>query len=100
MKNKKLKRLDHFQLCILLEYAAEIGAIHALIHAGKVRPYLNRSQADRKYGRNTVNKWVSRGWITVRKDGQHSAPLRIDRVELESVARASDFIRNHLYYGQ
>ncbi|MGM1428224.1 hypothetical protein ACS126_03145 [Sphingobacterium lactis] len=95
MEEKKLSGLNHFQLCALLEYAAEIGAIRALIHVGKIRPYLNKSQAKRKY--KDVEKWIDMGWISVRKDGNHSAPLRIDRFELESVGKANDFIRRYLY---
>lgn len=80
-----------------MEYVAEIAAINALIHVGKVRPYLNKSQAERKYGRKEVEEWIENGWISVRKDGDHSSPLRLDRLELESIARANDFIRFHLY---
>lgn len=95
MEQKNLSGLNHFQLCALLEYAAEIGALSALIHVGKIRPYLNKSQAKRKY--KDVEKWIDKGWVSVRKDGNHSAPLRIDRLELESVAKANDFIRRHLF---
>ncbi|WP_286850688.1 MULTISPECIES: hypothetical protein [Sphingobacterium] len=96
MEFQNLSDLNHYQLCSLLEYVAEITSIKVLIHVGKIRPYLNKSQAERKYGRKLIEEWISRGWITVRKDGDLSAPLRINRLELESIARANDFIRHYL----
>lgn len=97
MEQNKLSELNQFQLCALLEYVAEISAINALILVGKIRPYLNKSQAERKHSRKEIEQWITKGWIKVRKDGDDSAPLRIDRLELESIARANDFIRRHLY---
>lgn len=95
MEGNALNGLDHFQLCILLEFAAEMGAINALIQTGKLRPYLNRSQADRKYGRKNVERWISAGLVAILKDGDRSSPLRIDRLGLASVAMAEDFIRHY-----
>lgn len=77
-----------FQLNLLMEHAAEMGATCALVRCGKLKPYLKKSEAFRLYGRPNVEKWIDRGWITPRKDGNHSAAWRIDRMELQAVQKA------------
>lgn len=75
--------LTPYQLQMLLTDASELGAILALSKIGKITPYLKKSEAFRKYGRSNVERWISLGFITPRKDGNHSAAWRINRVEIE-----------------
>ena len=72
--------LTPLQLQTLLSYAAEMGAKLALSKTGHIRPYLKKSEAFKRYGRKNVEHWIGLGLITPRKDGNHSAAWRIDRM--------------------
>ena len=72
---------------------AELGAITALVKTCQLRPYLKKAEAFRLYGRKHVEHWIEEGLITPRKDGDHSAAWRIDRLEIEAVAKAIDLLR-------
>lgn len=84
--------LTENQLDQLLQAAAELGANQALASLGKIRPYLNKSEAFRRFGRNKVERWIGQALVTPRKDGGHSAPWRIDRLELESLGKAGEIL--------
>jgi hypothetical protein len=79
-------------LSLLLEQAAEMGAKHALSLTGQLKPYLNKSEAYRLFGRKNVEHWTETGLITARKDGDHSAAWRLDRLELEAIAKADELL--------
>lgn len=81
------------QLKIIIQEAAEMGAILALTQVGKLKPYLKKSEAFRKYGRANIENWVQNGLITIRKDGNHSAGWRIDRSEVEAIAKSVILLR-------
>ena len=72
----------------LFNCGAELGAIAALIKTGQLRPYLKKSEAFRLFGRKHVEHWIGEGLITPRKDGDHSAAWRLDRIELEVLSKA------------
>jgi hypothetical protein len=76
----------------LLTYAAELGAISALIRVGKLKPYLKKSEAFRLYGRANIERWIDRDLLKPRKDGNDSAAWRISRLELASVAMAWELL--------
>lgn len=86
--------LTRHQLGQLLRDAAEMGAKLALAKTGKIKPYLNKSEAFRLYGRKNVELWINQGLITSRKDGNHSATWRIDRMEAEAIHKSIDAIRH------
>jgi hypothetical protein len=75
-------------LHFIIEEAAALGAIMALVHTGGIKPYLKKNEAFRKFGRARVERWIESGYITIRKDGNHSAAWRIDRIEIEAIAIA------------
>jgi hypothetical protein len=81
------------QLKIIIQESAELGAILALTKVGKLKPYLKRSDAFRKYGRANIEHWIDKGMITIRKDGDHSAAWRIDRLETEAIVRSIAILR-------
>jgi hypothetical protein len=76
------------ELAIIIRLAAELGATVALIRAGKLKPYLKKAEAFKLYGRSKVEHWIDAGQVTPRKDGDHSACWRIDRMEIEVLAKA------------
>lgn len=86
-------QISTHQLKIIIQEAAEMGAIMALDKVGKLKPYLKKSEAFRKYGRNNVEHWIDEGLITIRKDGNHSAAWRIDRLEIEAIVRSIAILR-------
>lgn len=81
------------QLKMVIREAAEMGAIQALTKAGKLKPYLKKSEAFRKYGRANIEQWAKKGLITFRKDGDNSAAWRIDRMEVEAIIKSIDLLR-------
>jgi len=70
--------------------AAEVGAIKALIEVGALKPYLKLREAQRKYGAAIVNRWIKEGLISPIKDGDWSASVRIDRIQIETVAKTAN----------
>jgi len=86
-------QISTHQLKLIIAEAAEMGAVMALIKTGKVRPYMKKSEAFRKYGRANIEKWIEAGLITVRKDGNHSATWRIDRIEVEAITRSFTLLK-------
>ncbi|WP_185214082.1 hypothetical protein [Sphingobacterium mizutaii] len=85
--------LTLLQLQTLLSYAAEMGAKLALSKTGHIRPYLKKSEAFKRYGRKNVEHWIGLGLITPRKDGNHSAAWRIERMEIEAVSKSREAMR-------
>lgn len=81
-------QISPHQLRFLLEQAAALGAQLALARMGKLKPYLNKAEAFRLYGRAAVENWIAEGLITPRKDGDHSACWRIERIEVEAIVKA------------
>jgi hypothetical protein len=64
-----------------------------MIRTGNLKPYLNKSEAFRRYGRGNIEKWLDIGLITPRKDGDHSAAWRLDRLEVESLLASNEIRR-------
>ena len=80
--------LSFFQLELIIREAAELGTITAMVASGRLKPYLKKSEAFKIYGRANVENWLRNGLLTPRKDGDHSAAWRLDRIELETVSRS------------
>lgn len=70
--------------------AAEAGATKALMDVGLLKPYLKLREAQRLYGVAIVNRWIREGLVRVIKDGTRNASVRIDRLELLTVARTAN----------
>ena len=86
-------KINENDLFLLLEKAAAMGALQALSRTGFIKPYIKKSEAFRLFGRKHVERWIAEGWITQRKDGDHSAAWRIDRIELEALHNAQELLR-------
>lgn len=85
--------LSKYSLQIILQHAAELGAIQTLSKIGRLKPYLKKSEAFRLYGRHAIESWIEDGSITPRKDGNDSAAWRIDRMEVETLVRSNELFR-------
>lgn len=86
-------QLEPHQLKRLIQEAAELGALIALTRTGRLKPYLKKTEAFRRAGRANIERWIDQGAITIRKDGDHSAAWRIDRIELEALVRSAELLR-------
>ena len=69
---------------------AEMAAKKALIEVGQLKPYLTLREAQRIHGQSTVLRWIDEGLIKPIKDGDRNCRVRIDRIQLEAVARTSN----------
>jgi len=67
--------------------AAEIGATKALIHIGQLKPYVKLREAQKMHGTAIVNRWIKEQLLTPIKDGTRNASVRINRIELETIAK-------------
>lgn len=76
-------------LTVLLRDAAEEGATIALVKCGKIKPFMSKSEAYKTYSRKNVDRWIQEGLVTDHQDGE-GANYRIDRIEIETVAKASN----------
>lgn len=72
--------------------AAELGAKRALQEAGIMRTFLKLTEAYRLYGRGVVDRWLQEGLITGVKDGNHTSTVRIERNQIELVAKTANRI--------
>jgi len=90
MNNRQwqLTAIDPFFLRMIVEEAAAIGAVSALVQSGLLSPYLKKSEAYHRHGRYKTDQWIEKGFLSIRKDGSDSTAWRIDRVELEILACA------------
>lgn len=82
--------ISQSQLSNLLFQAAELGAKKALSEAGVIKPYMKKSEAYRMFGRASIERWIQEGLLTPIKDGDSSSTVRLDRVQVESIARTSN----------
>jgi len=81
-----------YRLAALLKAQAELGGLVALKAAGNIKPYLSKLEAGKIYGRTQVQSWLDAQVITPRQD-EPGKRLRLDRVELASVAASQSLIQ-------
>lgn len=70
--------------------AAEIAAQKVLMTTGHLKPFISLRQAYKAYGEGNVERWRREGLIQVIKDGDRNSKVRIDRLQIEAVARTSN----------
>jgi hypothetical protein len=74
----------------LLEDLSEITVKRVLIELGQLKPYLSLRQAYKMYGEGNVERWRREGLVEVVKDGDKNSKIRIDRIQIECVAKSSN----------
>lgn len=85
--------ISEFRLKLIIELAAELGAIGAFIESGHMKPYLNKSEVVKLYGRRCVKKWIETGLVIPIKDGSHSASYRFERMEIETLIKCTHLLK-------
>lgn len=70
--------------------AAELGASKALELVGLNTAYMSERQAKRVYGLRIVDRWIKEGLVTSVKDGNGTASKRINRLQIEAVAKSAN----------
>lgn len=87
MDNSKVLNRDFlFQL----QASYEAGFRKCAETLGLLKPYLSLREAQKTYGRSTVDRWISEGLVHVIKDGTNTSKCRIRREEIELVASMSN----------
>ena len=69
---------------------ATLASLKTRIEDDKLSPFMSLSEAQRKYKTAIVNRWIKEGLITKIKDGNNTSKVRIDRVKIEAVSKASN----------
>jgi len=82
--------MELIELKNLLADAVAIGGRRIQIETKQISPYISKSEAYRTYGRRMVDRWLKEGLIKVSKDGDSSHKIRINRIQIESIAAASN----------
>ena len=78
------------EFSFLLKDAVIDGTDKTLMASGQLPDTLTKAQAFRLHGRSNVERWISEGLINPVKQRGNSSKKFIDRLKLESVARASN----------
>lgn len=81
-----------YRLAALMKAQAELGAIAVLKLTGNIKPYISKLEAGKIYGRTQVQKWLDDHVVTPRQD-EPGKRMRLDRVELASVAASQSLIQ-------
>jgi hypothetical protein len=77
------------QLRALLVDAGEVAAKKALSDAGLLKPFISKSQAEKKYGRPNIARWTEEGLLHPSRGSETNQNWKYDTHELESVYKAS-----------
>ncbi len=81
-----------YKLAQMLQGAAELGGIVALTEVGKLKPYLSKAEAYRKYGRGKVDNWIKMGAVEEHQDFP-GAKVNLCRKQLASVASSQNLVQ-------
>lgn len=78
------------EFSFLLKDAVIGGTDKALMESGQLPDTVTKAQAFRLFGRSNVERWIAEGLVNPVKQRGNSSKKFIDRLKLESVARASN----------
>ncbi|MEJ6980735.1 hypothetical protein WG906_09765 [Pedobacter sp. P351] len=81
--------MEFNQLKQLMTDCVELGTKSTLIELNILKPFLSKNEAYKKYGRGTVDRWIKEGNLKAIKDGTTSSSIRLDRITLEILSKAS-----------
>jgi hypothetical protein len=81
---------SEIELANMLEDAANVASVQALVSAGVISPYMSLRKCYENYGTGKVNGWLKQGLIHKIKDGEGNSRVRVCRVEIEAASRISN----------
>jgi hypothetical protein len=82
--------MTEVQMRIMMLETAELAAQKVLVATGQLKPHLSLKEAQCIHGKSIVNRWIKEGLVRPIKDGEGNTKVRIDRIQLEAVARTSN----------
>ena len=76
----------------LIRIGSELGYTKARIDLGDLRPYMNKTEAEKKYGPGLLDEWINEDNPTVIPiyGKTKNSMIRFDRIQLEIRAAASN----------
>ena len=77
---------EKFEIAEIITVLSSVSVIKLLIELGKIKPYLSRNEANKKYGRAFMDLLFMSGKLKIIKDGENTSKYRLDRVQLEALA--------------
>lgn len=80
----------HHETSKVIQDIVKITTHKVLIETGQMKPFISKNEAYRRYGRGTVERWIDEGLVKQIKDGDRNCDIRIDRVQIETVAHTSN----------
>jgi len=78
--------IEKFELQQMLNTASELGANRVLVKNGLVKTEISKSEAYRRYGRKSVDRWIRMGEIEPIKRG---AAIRLNVTELDLLSKTN-----------
>ena len=88
--NNNTVSMELLELKNLLADAVAIGGRMIQIETKQISPYISKNEAYKLYNRRVVDRWIREGLVKEIKDGDSNHKIRIDRIQIESVAAASN----------
>ena len=86
--------IEEKELVTFLSRAVEIGfkkgLMTGMVSETKLKPYISKTLAYRIYGRSNVDFWIKKRLVKEIKDGDNNSTIRIDRIQLETIAATSN----------
>jgi len=82
--------MEFLELKNLLADAVAIGCRKVQIETMQISPYISKNEAYKRYSRRLVDRWIREGAIKQIKDGDSNYKIRINRLEIEQAASASN----------
>lgn len=80
--------IETHELKNLIHEIATVTATAMRVELGGLSVSISQRQAFQSYGEGKVKRWIAQGSIKIRKDGNNTANCRINRIEIESMAKA------------
>lgn len=84
--------IDEFRLQQMLDSAANLAVKRYRVEKGEERAFISQNEAYRRYDRDLVTRWRAECLIRPTKDGEGSARMRYDVLQLEKLASTSNRI--------
>lgn len=82
--------IEESRLQQMLNAAAELAVKKYRIEKGEDKLFISQNEAFRRFGRELVTRWRNECLIRPTKDGEGSAKMRYNLMELEKLASTSN----------